>query len=48
MAEQTFVRIFFCKGSIYSKSDAKDTQKFEKFEKIQTLTYNISRTAENI
>jgi hypothetical protein len=49
MAEQTFVRIFFfLKGSIYPKSDAKDTPKLLKFEKSQTLTLNISRTAGNI
>jgi hypothetical protein len=49
MAEQTFGSIsFFLKVSIYPKSDAKDPPKLLKFEKTQTLTLNISRTAGNI
>jgi hypothetical protein len=49
MDEQTFRRIsFFLKVSIYPKSDTKDHTKLLKFEKTQTLTLNISRTAGNI
>jgi hypothetical protein len=49
MDEQTFRRIgFFLKVSIYPKSDTKDPTKLFKFEKTQTLTLNISRTAGNI
>ncbi len=47
MDEQTFGRIFF-KVSIYPKSDTKDPTKLLKFEKTQTLTLNIYRTAGNI
>jgi hypothetical protein len=49
MDEKTFRRIsFFLTVSIYPKSDAKEPPKLLKFEKTQTLTLNISRTAGNI
>jgi hypothetical protein len=43
-----WLNFFFLKVSIYPKSDAKDPLKLLKFEKTQTLTLNISRTAGNI